>query len=253
MLRSLLRRRSLRVALRSAATSTVLALVVLGAGFAGGFMTGWSDLSATHASDGRTFVAITFDDGLNGSTTRTTADILEEHGARGTFFVVGKTLKPQVTLARELVDRGHLLANHSQDHVRARRSDILYTEIERAQASFQQVIGRCPRFYRPPWGVQTRWVNAAVRREGMQTVLWDDEAGDWAEQDAEQLAKHILERVKPGAIILLHDGKEGTANSDHSVMLAALPVILEGLKERGLTPVRLDELLGTTGYLDRCR
>ena len=62
----------------------------------------------------------------------------------------------------------------------------------------------------------------------------------------------MLRRVRPGSIILLHDGLDGNVTADRSVIVAALPRILDGLAKRGLQPVRLDELLGGPAYLDHC-
>jgi peptidoglycan/xylan/chitin deacetylase (PgdA/CDA1 family) len=92
----------------------------------------------------------------------------------------------------------------------------------------------------------------AVSDEGMTMVTWDDSAGDWATDDAALVAKRILDKVQPGSIILLHDGIDGNIGADRSVILQALPLILDGLEERGLKPVRLDELLRQPGYLEDC-
>ena len=212
-----------------------------------------ADANITHVEAAPALVAITFDDGLNGETTRAAADTLERYGAPGTFFVVARTITEQPELAQRLRDRGHLLANHSYDHPRAKKTDLRYTQAARAQATFYDAFGECPAFFRPPWGVQTPFVNAAVKRAHMRTVLWDDEADDWEEKDPQRLAAHILDQVRPGSIILLHDGEDGRLGADRSTTVAALPAILEGLKGRGLTPVRLDELLGTPGYTTDCR
>ncbi len=233
---------------RSAITFATIAAVTLAV-----LMAGAADGYTTHAADRPGLVALTFDDGLNGATTDEIARVLEEHGAHGTFFVVGQTLEPQADLARSLVGRGHLLANHSFTHRRASPTDLSYDEASRAQVAFEQTIGRCPRFFRPPWGVQTPFVNAAVRRSGMRTVMWDVEEADWYASDPARLAERVLADVRPGSIILLHDGKDGAPGADRSVQLAALPIILQGLQERGLLGVTLDTLLGTSGYLKRCR
>lgn len=233
-------------------TALVIVAVVL-LTVVGGRLLLRADASITHASDTRPFVAITFDDGLNGETTRAAAEALDRYGAPGTFFVVAHTITEQPELAQRLRDRGHLLANHSYDHPRAKKTDLRYTQASRAQATFFEAFGECPAFFRPPWGVQTRFVNAAVKRAGMRTVLWDDEADDWEEKDPQRLAAHILEQVRPGSIILLHDGEDGHLGADRSTTVAALPAILEGLKARGLTPVRLDTLLGMPGYTKDCR
>lgn len=238
-----------RAAVFSVAALAALTFLVL----AGGRLFRWSDPSITHAEDGRPVVALTFDDGLNGETTRAVADILDRYGAQGTFFVVAHTVIEQPELARRLRDRGHLLANHSYDHPRAKKSDLRYAQAAKAQATFYAAFGECPTFFRPPWGVQTPWVNGAVHRAGMRTVLWDVEVADWYETDPARLAARVLEKVRPGSIILLHDGEDGHLGADRSTTVAALPAILEGLKARGLTPARLDQLLGVTGYIDGCR
>ena len=86
----------------------------------------------------------------------------------------------------------------------------------------------------------------------MHAVTWDVSARDWTETDGEAVARTILADVRPGSIILLHDGLDGNVTADRSVLRTALPLILDGLKAKGLTPVRLDELLGQPAYLDDC-
>jgi peptidoglycan/xylan/chitin deacetylase (PgdA/CDA1 family) len=86
----------------------------------------------------------------------------------------------------------------------------------------------------------------------MSTVTWNVSAGDWATDDPALVASRVLHRVRPGSIILLHDGLDGRTTADRSVVVAALPRILDGLKARGLEAVRLDDLLGGPGYLDHC-
>ena len=84
------------------------------------------------------------------------------------------------------------------------------------------------------------------------TVLWDVEVADWSETDANRLAAKVLERLRPGSIVLLHDGANGTPGADRSVLLRALPTILDAIDARGLRAVRVDTLLNEPGYLDRC-
>jgi peptidoglycan/xylan/chitin deacetylase (PgdA/CDA1 family) len=86
----------------------------------------------------------------------------------------------------------------------------------------------------------------------MQTITWDVSAGDWSSTDGAVVARRILRGVKPGSIILLHDGLDGLEGANRQVVLDALPIILDGLAERGLQPVRVDQLLGTPDYLETC-
>ena len=80
----------------------------------------------------------------------------------------------------------------------------------------------------------------------------DVSAGDWATDDGALVADRVLSQVRPGSIILLHDGLDGDVTSDRSVLVDALPRILDGLQARGLLPVRLDQLVGGPGYNTSC-
>ena len=86
----------------------------------------------------------------------------------------------------------------------------------------------------------------------MRTVTWDDEAGDWATTDPHLVATRVLDNVRPGSIILLHDGIDGNPGADRSVVVQALPEIIAGLNDQGLKPVRLDQLLGQAAYESSC-
>lgn len=240
----------------------ILALAVLVGLLGGGVLwaaatrLGWFEHGIAHGPRDRHAVALTFDDGLNGAATLAVAALLEAHGARGTFFIVGQTIEAEAPVAQRLIERGHLLGNHSYTHPRPSRLDLRYAELSRTQTAFAQTLGRCPRYFRPPYGLHTPWITAAAQRAGMQLAGWDVTGWDWADagpaQDAQQLAARVLREVQPGSIVLLHDGRDGAPGADRTVLLAALPAILDGLAARGLTPVTLDALLGTTGYLDRC-
>lgn len=227
----------------------VVAVVAIALGVA---LRGWDDHGVTSAEGGRPEVALTFDDGLNGETTLAVAALLERRGAHGTFFVVGSTLAAQRTVATRLIDGGHLLANHSETHERASAWDVRYGTLDAAQVSIRSVTGRCPAYFRPPFGAETPFMKAAVRRAGLRTVLWDVEVADWEEADAQRLAARVLERMRPGSIVLLHDGADGLPGADRATLLRALPAILDGIEARGWRAVRVDALLGEPGYRDGC-
>jgi peptidoglycan-N-acetylglucosamine deacetylase len=87
-----------------------------------------------------------------------------------------------------------------------------------------------------------------VHEHGMQIALWDVSVGDWATNDPNVVADKVLERVRGGSIIDLHDGFDGKPWVDRSVVVRALPKILDGLREKHLRPVRLDQLVGGPAY-----
>ena len=193
-------------------------------------------------------VALTFDDGPNAGATEKIMAILDERGVKGTFFQVGKAIDADPQITRALYEDGHLLGNHSYHHDQWRWLDPRYPELERTQAAFRRAIGTCPVLYRPPHGDRTPFLAHVVRDHHMRMVLWSASAGDWATNDAQLVARRILAGARPGAILLLHDGLDGKPTADREVLVKALPVILDGLRDKGLSAVRLDRLLGTADY-----
>ena len=197
-------------------------------------------------------VAITFDDGPDDPYTLEIARILDSRGAKGTFFMVGKALDRRPDIARALREDGHLLGNHSYHHDSWRWLDPRYPELERTQRAFRHNLGICPTFYRAPHGQHTPFLARVVGDHGMTMVGWDVSAGDWKTDDARLVARRVLDDVEPGSIIVLHDGLDGSVTADRSVLVRAVPLILDGLARRDLKPVRLDALLGESGYGDHC-
>jgi peptidoglycan/xylan/chitin deacetylase (PgdA/CDA1 family) len=208
----------------------------------------WFGGGAVHGPTNTGQVALTFDDGPNLGSTEKIMAILDAHGVKGTFFEVGKAIDAAPSITRALFDDGQLLGNHSYNHDQWRWLDPRYPELQRTQAAFQRAIGTCPVLYRPPHGDRTPFLANVVRDHDMHMVLWSASAGDWATNDAQLVARRILAHARPGAILLLHDGLDGNPQADRSVLVRALPLIIDGLRAQGLSPVRLDRLLGTDAY-----
>jgi peptidoglycan/xylan/chitin deacetylase (PgdA/CDA1 family) len=194
-------------------------------------------------------VAITFDDGPNPPYTLRIRDILDQRGVKATFFTVGKALDKRPDVSRALLADGMLIACHSYHHDAVSWMDPRYRELRSTDDAFMRNLGVRPTFYRPPHGTHTPFMAHALAEKGMKMVTWDVSAADWATNDAELVARRILTKVRPGSIILLHDGIDGNIGADRSVVLEALPIILDGLESRGLKPVTLDKLLGVPGYV----
>ncbi|MEO8540068.1 MAG: polysaccharide deacetylase family protein [bacterium] len=209
----------------------------------------WLGPLTSHGPRDQNMVALTFDDGPNPESTLQVAAILDSHGVKGTFFEVGKAVDERPDITNALLDDGQVIGNHSYLHDAVRYLDPRYPELARAERVFIDKAGVCPALFRPPHGTHTPFMSYIVRDHGMQLVTWDVSAQDWVEHDAQRLAENILAKVKPGSIILLHDGLDGNIPADRSVVVAALPAILDGLAARGLTPVTLDKLLNVPAYL----
>lgn len=236
----------------------LVAVVVAGVLVGGGFLVWegansptarWFGSQISHGPRNQRGVALTFDDGPNGGTTLAVADLLDARGVKGTFFSVGKAVEARPDISAALVARGHLLGNHSYHHDSTSWLDPRYPELMRTQRTFRRRLARCPAFFRAPHGQHTPFMAAVVHRHGMKMIGWDDSAGDWATRNASLVARRILRRIRPGSIVVLHDGLDGDVVSDRSVLVRALPAILDGLDARHLRVVRLDELLGRRGYV----
>lgn len=210
----------------------------------------WFGGGTVHGPTTGNQVALTFDDGPNVGATMAIAHILDEHHAKGTFFEVGKAIDKDPQITRALFRDGQLLGNHSYHHDQWRWLDPRYPELERTQDAFKRAIGRCPTLYRPPHGDRTPFLAHVVKSHHMHMVLWSASAGDWATNDPKLVAQRILKGAKPGAILLLHDGLDGNPSANRQVLVKALPMILDGLRAKGLQPVGLDVLLGQPGYRD---
>jgi peptidoglycan/xylan/chitin deacetylase (PgdA/CDA1 family) len=233
------------------ATAVVVAGVVVWQG-ANTHTGNWFGHQVAHGPRTDNRVALTFDDGPNSTATVPIRDLLDARGVKGTFFLVGKAVAARPDLARALVERGHLVANHSYRHDSRGWLDPRYPELARTQRVVDRDLGVCPAFYRPPHGQHTPVLAGVVHRHGLTMVGWDVSAGDWNAHNAEHLAERIVAKARPGSIIDLHDGLDGRVDADRSVLVAALPPILDGLAAKGLQPVRLDELLARPGYLQAC-
>ena len=208
----------------------------------------WLGPIVSHGDRHGSAVAITFDDGPNVSESLVVAHILDSFGAKGTFFTVGKALDARPDISRALLADGQLLGNHSYHHDQWRWLDPRYPELERTQAAFRRRLDVCPTFYRPPHGEHTPFMSYQLARKHMTMVGWDTSAADWATTDGSLVARRILSGVRPGSIIVLHDGLDGNLTADRSVLTVALPLILRGLRAKGLHAVRLDQLLGIRPY-----
>jgi peptidoglycan/xylan/chitin deacetylase (PgdA/CDA1 family) len=208
----------------------------------------WFGGGVVHGSRTSDEVAITFDDGPNATATLAIARILDAAHTKGTFFIIGKALDADPSIVRQLYSDGQLLGNHSYHHDQWRWLDPSYPELERTQDAFAREIGTCPIWFRPPHGQKTPMMERVIHEHGMRMAMWDVSAADWTTHDANVVAQRVLAHVEPGSIIDLHDGLDGKVHVDRTVVVRALPIILDGLRARHLRPVRLDELVGGPAY-----
>jgi peptidoglycan/xylan/chitin deacetylase (PgdA/CDA1 family) len=188
-------------------------------------------------------VALTFDDGPSPDT-EGILDILAEHNVSATFFMIGSHVEHWPQTAQRVAACGHEIGNHSYSHPIYLYRSPLETgrQLERAQAVITETTGVRPKITRPPCGVRTPAYFSAARKLGLRTVQWDVAGFDWKNRSAQQIARDVLNGARAGSIILLHDG-DSEGKCDRHATVGALPLIIEGIRERGLRIVPLAELL----------
>jgi hypothetical protein len=121
-------------------------------------------------------------------------------------------------------------------------------DLDRSQRVFAQELGVCPSYVQPTSGIHTPLTARLASSRSMQLITWDVRRDHLARRTGTRLAADVLDEVRPGSIIHLALGGGG----NEQTIVAALPLILQGLRDQQLTPVRLDQLLGTPAYAGRC-
>jgi peptidoglycan/xylan/chitin deacetylase (PgdA/CDA1 family) len=181
-------------------------------------------------------IALTFDDGPNPAVTPQLLDLLERFEARGTFFLIGRHVRACPALAAEIVARGHTIGNHTDTHPNLlwQSPRRILDELERCDRSIADATGQRTRIMRPPYGFRRPDVHAAARDAGLgRPVLWSRSARDWTPQAAAKVIRR-LQRVRPGDIVLLHDGYHGALGADRQHTVRALEYWLPRWKAQGL-------------------
>jgi peptidoglycan/xylan/chitin deacetylase (PgdA/CDA1 family) len=193
-------------------------------------------------------VALTFDDGPS-EWTPPILDAFARHGGVGTFFVLGVAIAGREDVLRRVVAEGHELGNHAYSHTdpAALGDEALLDEIDRTTALVEGAAGARPRLFRPPYAAYDTRVARVARSAGLTpTVLRSIDPADWREADAGLIVSRVLDSLRPGAIVCLHDAlppTEPKGSPDRCPTVAAVPAILDGLAARGYAAVTVSQLL----------
>jgi peptidoglycan/xylan/chitin deacetylase (PgdA/CDA1 family) len=197
----------------------------------------------TRGPDGARGVALTFDDGPHPVHTRRILDELDRAQAKATFFVVGEKAARHPEVVQEISRRGHAVGVHGYVHDRMlslRSRSRVRRDLENAVRVVTGAIGEAPRLFRPPVGQTNPRIAQAARDLGLVIVGWSVRGHDGlASAKPGRVVARVTAKLRDGAIVLLHDAAEHDDRVPAAV--AALPGILDALRERSLAAVRLDE------------
>jgi peptidoglycan/xylan/chitin deacetylase (PgdA/CDA1 family) len=191
-------------------------------------------------------IALTFDDGPVSPYTEQILDILDRYGVKASFFCIGENVRRHPRLAREILNRGHTLGNHTHTH----RSLLLASagtvarELDDAQCAIRKACGFEPVFFRCPKGYKSPIVARVLRRRRLVLVAYGYPVWDVQNPPATDLIGRVLKRAAPGDIVVMHDGFPPQKPGKRDSLVAALPVVIEGLLGQGIRPVSLDHAIG---------
>src|SRR5690606_29180904 len=173
-------------------------------------------------------------------------ELLDAAGARATFFLVAGRAAARPHLVHEIVARGHGIGNHSLTHPQAWFWALtparLRREVGQAQLTLSRVAGSPPRWFRAVVGMANPFTAAALHRHGLARVAWSARGYDGVRADPERALARIERDLRPGAIVLLHEG------APHGRNVELLALLLQRLRERGYRAV-LPDAVATTRQL----
>lgn len=187
----------------------------------------------THGNDPGQ-LALTFDDGPNDPHTLHLLDVLAEHQAKATFFLIGKYIRQRPGIVRAIRAAGHAIGNHTENH-----PNLIFVsaggvrqELESCRKALEDAAGESTRWFRPPFGGRRANVLRTVRAMDMEPVMWSVSGSDWKAKSADEIVATVVRQVqfrtrRQSEIVLLHDGAHESFGMDRHFTVEATRALLE--------------------------
>ena len=188
---------------------------------------------------------LTFDDGPNPRWTPRVLETLREHDVPAAFFMVGKYVAAEPALAREAIDAGHVVGNHTWSHRRLhlKSSRYIHLELERTHHCIARATRSTVHAFRAPHGYRNPFVGRQAAKFGYVTFGWTFGVWDTAMPGVQVIRERMRKKLRPGAVLLLHDGDGYDENGDRSQTVDALPYIIDDARRAGFEFRSLNYLL----------
>jgi len=189
-------------------------------------------------------VCLTFDDGPDGVFTPKVLDILKQYGVHGSFFFIGQRVKNYPAVVRRADREGNLVLNHTWDHKDlSHLSDLaIRNEITMTGDEIASITGKRPALVRPPYGAVNDRVIRDLQGGNCKIAIWSIDTLDWSQKDKANIARNVMDNVRPGDIILMH------SNAGRQATVDALPAIITGLQAEGYGFLTLADMLNVPAY-----
>ncbi len=188
-------------------------------------------------------VSLSFDAAWGNEQTQDLLNILEKYNVKTTFFLVGSWVDKYPESVKAIFDAGHDVSNHSNTHPHMSKlsKDKMKSEIEECNNKIEKIIGVKPILFRPPYGDYNNSVVDATNELNMYCMQWNIDSLDWKDPSPEQIKKNILNKIKPGSIILMHNGAKNTPE--------ALPLVIESIINEGYSIVPISQIIYQCPYM----
>lgn len=190
--------------------------------------------------------ALTFDDGPDPRHTPAIGRLLAVRSHRATFFVLGVHARKYPEILVQLAADGHELASHGEDHrlLAFAPPSTVRRQLVATEAAVRAATGRAPApLFRAPHGVRSPWLSRTAARCGYRVCAWHGSVFDTAQPGVTRVVERTCRLLRPGSIVLLHDGDASGRLGSRRQTLAALPAILDEAERCGLRSVPLSSLL----------
>lgn len=182
-------------------------------------------------------IALTYDDGPNDSATMQLLEVLAKHGARATFFMIGRFVQQRPEIARAVFAAGHLVGNHTMTHpwLAFESASRIREELRGCNAALEDALGVPVRYFRPPHGARRPVVLRTAREMGLTLVQWNVMGHDWKPVGGQSVLQKVeagIQRAASrgrGANVLLHDGYDRAMGADRSGTVQATDLLLQRL------------------------
>jgi peptidoglycan/xylan/chitin deacetylase (PgdA/CDA1 family) len=232
----------------------MLALALTAVSAAAAVAAGYQSMAPTGQWYGRTFaglprgsrqIALTYDDGPNDPHTLRLLEVLARHDVHATFFLIGRYVQQRPEIAREIVNAGHLVGNHTFMHplLIFKSETEIREEISQCRAALQDAIGQHSNLFRPPFGGRRPAVLRVARDLGMETVMWNVTGYDWNAPPAEVIERKVATQIRGGDVILLHDGGHKQMGADRSQTVIATDRLITRYKGEGYEFVTVSQMM----------
>jgi peptidoglycan-N-acetylglucosamine deacetylase len=196
-------------------------------------------LNAAKLPPEKKVIALTFDDGPWPNSTAQVLDILKKNNIKSTFFVVGQNVKNYPDLTKQIVNDGHVIANHTWHHwYHHMNPQVAAYEVANTTDIIYKTTGVKTSLFRPPGGNMRNGVAAYAKSNKYAVIMWSSDSMDYSRPGVPRLINNIFREAKPGGIVLMHDG-----GGDRTHTVKALPEIISRFRKQGYEFVTVPELL----------